>query len=182
MRTSTLRVLTGSALTAALVAAGATAAVAETYEVQPGDTLSGIANDLDDVEDWRQLYDANGDLLDDPDLILPGQVLATSYQEAVEAAPGAADPEPEPVDGSSAVDGGVWDRLAQCESSGDWSIDTGNGFYGGLQFTLDSWQLVGGSGYPHEASREEQIARAEDLLEIQGWGAWPACSSELGLR
>jgi hypothetical protein len=76
----------------------------------------------------------------------------------------------------------VWDRLAECEAGGDWSINTGNGYYGGLQFSLSSWRGVGGSGYPHEASREEQIARGERLLAVQGWGAWPACSVELGLR
>ncbi|GAB3189070.1 resuscitation-promoting factor Rpf [Nesterenkonia suensis] len=76
---------------------------------------------------------------------------------------------------------GVWDRLAQCESTGDWSINTGNGYYGGLQFSLQSWQAVGGSGYPHQASKQEQIHRAEKLQAIQGWGAWPSCSAQLGL-
>ena len=76
----------------------------------------------------------------------------------------------------------TWDQLAMCESSGDWSIDTGNGFYGGLQFTLQSWQAVGGTGYPNDASPAEQIALAEKLLAIQGWNAWPACSLQLGLR
>ncbi|MDO5635109.1 MAG: transglycosylase family protein, partial [Micrococcus sp.] len=75
----------------------------------------------------------------------------------------------------------TWDRLAQCESNGNWSINTGNGFYGGLQFSLASWRWVGGSGYPHQASKSEQIARAEILLSRQGWGAWPACSRKLGL-
>lgn len=77
--------------------------------------------------------------------------------------------------------GSVWDELAQCESSGDWSIDTGNGFYGGLQFTLSSWEAVGGTGYPNQASRDEQILRAELLQARQGWGAWPVCSAKLGL-
>ncbi|HVL99216.1 MAG TPA: transglycosylase family protein [Egibacteraceae bacterium] len=76
----------------------------------------------------------------------------------------------------------VWDRLALCESSGDWHINTGNGYYGGLQFLPESWFLVGGTGMPHEATREEQIARAERLLAIQGWEAWPVCSILLGLR
>lgn len=76
----------------------------------------------------------------------------------------------------------VWDRLAECESGGDWSINTGNGFYGGLQFTLQSWWWVGGEGYPHRASRTEQIRRAERLLDLQGWSAWPSCSRKLGLR
>ena len=77
---------------------------------------------------------------------------------------------------------GVWDRLAQCESGGNWRINTGNGYYGGLQFSLGSWRAVGGSGYPHQASRTEQIARGEKLKAKQGWGAWPACTRKLGLR
>lgn len=76
----------------------------------------------------------------------------------------------------------VWDVLAMCESSGDWQANTGNGFYGGLQFLPESWALVGGRGLPHEASREEQIHRAERLLERQGWRAWPVCSVRVGLR
>lgn len=76
----------------------------------------------------------------------------------------------------------IWDRLAECESGGDWSINTHNGFYGGLQFSLTSWRNVGGSGYPHQNSREEQIYRGEKLKALQGWGAWPACSRKLGLR
>jgi hypothetical protein len=75
----------------------------------------------------------------------------------------------------------VWDRLAGCESGGNWSINTGNGYYGGLQFSLSSWRSVGGSGYPHKASRAEQIRRATKLRAGQGWGAWPACSGKLGL-
>jgi Transglycosylase-like domain len=81
-----------------------------------------------------------------------------------------------------ASSGSVWDDLAQCESGGDWGINTGNGYYGGLQFAKGSWEAVGGTGYPHENSREEQIHRAELLLDMQGWGAWPACSRKLGLR
>jgi resuscitation-promoting factor RpfB len=81
--------------------------------------------------------------------------------------------------------GSVWDTIAQCESSGNWAMNSGNGFYGGLQFTMQSWQYVGGTQYaamPHQASREQQIAAAERLLARQGWGAWPACSSRAGLR
>jgi hypothetical protein len=77
---------------------------------------------------------------------------------------------------------GVWDRLAACESGGNWSINTGNGYYGGLQFSLSSWRAVGGSGYPHRASRAEQIRRGRRLKARQGWGAWPSCSGKLGLR
>ena len=84
--------------------------------------------------------------------------------------------------GSSTPSGSVWDKLAQCESGGNWSINTGNGYYGGLQFSLSTWRAYGGSGMPNEASREEQIAIAKKLQADAGWGAWPACSSKLGLR
>lgn len=75
-----------------------------------------------------------------------------------------------------------WDRLAQCESGGDWSINTGNGYYGGLQFSLSSWQGVGGTGYPHEHSRSEQIHRGQLLWNQGGWGHWPGCTRSFGWR
>ena len=83
--------------------------------------------------------------------------------------------------GAHAVDTATWDSLAQCESGGNWNINTGNGFYGGVQFTQQSWNGVGMSGSPASASKAEQIEAAERLLAQQGWGAWPACSSKLGL-
>lgn len=86
--------------------------------------------------------------------------------------------EPAPESGSD----DIWYELAECESGGDWGINTGNGYYGGLQFTLESWQAVGGSGYPHRASPGEQIARGQALQRVQGWGAWPSCADQLGLR
>lgn len=76
----------------------------------------------------------------------------------------------------------VWDDLAGCESDERWSISTGNGYYGGLQFSLSSWRAVGGSSYPHHHDRAEQIRRGQRLQERQGWGAWPACSRKLGLN
>ncbi|NLV54681.1 MAG: transglycosylase family protein [Acidimicrobiales bacterium] len=78
--------------------------------------------------------------------------------------------------------GSVWDSLAQCESGGNWSINTGNGYYGGLQFSLSTWHAMGGAGLPHQNSREAQIAVAERVRASQGWGAWPSCSRRLGLR
>jgi resuscitation-promoting factor RpfA len=83
---------------------------------------------------------------------------------------------------ANAVPAGVWDKLAMCESTGNWSINSGNGFSGGLQFTPQTWRAFGGKGQAHQASREEQIAVAERVLKGQGWGAWPACSRKLGLR
>ena len=75
----------------------------------------------------------------------------------------------------------TWEALAQCESGGNWSINTGNGYYGGLQFALATWRSVGGSGYPHQNSKAEQIYRGEILQQRAGWGQWPACSRKLGL-
>jgi nucleoid-associated protein YgaU len=78
----------------------------------------------------------------------------------------------------------TWDRLAQCESSGNWHINTGNGFYGGLQFTQQTWEGFGGGRFAPRAdlaTRAEQIAIAQRVLHAQGWGAWPACSAQLGL-
>ena len=82
-------------------------------------------------------------------------------------------------------DGSVWDRLAQCESTGNWAINTGNGFHGGLQFTPQTWLAYGGgeyAPYAYQATREEQIAVAQKVQASQGWGAWPACTAKMGLR
>ncbi len=77
----------------------------------------------------------------------------------------------------STSSGSVWDIIANCESGGNWSINTGNGYYGGLQFSLSTWRAYGGSGYPHENSREAQIAVAERMVAANGgsYGAWPHC-------
>ena len=76
----------------------------------------------------------------------------------------------------------MWDALAQCESGGNWAINTGNGYYGGLQFNLGTWQAYGGTGLPSQASRETQIAIATKLRDASGgYGAWPGCSAKLGL-
>ena len=83
---------------------------------------------------------------------------------------------------STGTPAGTWDKVAQCESGGNWATSTGNGFHGGLQFTASTWRSFGGTGMPHQASRTEQIAVAERVLAAQGWKAWPACSHKLGLR
>ncbi|WP_445155124.1 transglycosylase family protein [Arthrobacter sp. Hor0625] len=75
----------------------------------------------------------------------------------------------------------TWDALAQCESGGNWSTNTGNGFSGGLQFTQSTWAANGGTGSAADASREQQIAVAQKVQASQGWGAWPACAAQLGL-
>ncbi|MBY8884628.1 LysM peptidoglycan-binding domain-containing protein [Streptomyces sp. PTM05] len=84
---------------------------------------------------------------------------------------------------AQAADGGVWDRIAACESGGDWSINTDNGYYGGLQFSASTWAAYGGTAYAPTASgasRAEQIAIANKVQAAQGWGAWPVCSARAG--
>lgn len=111
---------------------------------------------------------------------------------------GTKEPEPEASSDSSESSGGntgasapavpsgsVWDRLAQCESGGNWSINTGNGYYGGVQFSGPTWNAMGGQKYAptaDKATREQQIEIASKLQAQSGWGQWPACSASLGLR
>lgn len=173
--------------------------------VQSGDYLEKIATENQSTS--LRLFYANPGVAN-PDLIYPNQKLrvptaeealaprevpvnqtiasptpAASTQAAASAASArpvsrpVASPAPAPSAGA-----GVWDRLAACEAGGNWHINTGNGFYGGLQFSLSSWRAVGGSGLPSNASRDEQIMRGQMLQARQGWGAWPACSAKLGLR
>ncbi|CAM3713262.1 MULTISPECIES: transglycosylase family protein [Tsukamurella] len=77
--------------------------------------------------------------------------------------------------GAANADSVDWDSIAACESGGNWSTNTGNGYYGGLQFSPSTWRANGGSGLPHNASRSEQIRVAENVLRSQGIGAWPSC-------
>ncbi|AYW77894.1 transglycosylase-like domain protein [Propionibacterium acidifaciens F0233] len=76
---------------------------------------------------------------------------------------------------SASADDVNWDAIANCESGGNWGINTGNGYYGGLQFSQSTWNAYGGSGSASSASRDEQIAVAERVLDSQGIGAWPVC-------
>jgi LysM repeat protein len=169
--------------------------------VKRGDSLSKIAKKAK-LSSWRPIWDLNKKL-GHPNLIYPGQKLllpakgerikhrplpAPAVTRAVEversAAP-ASDSGRSTVTRSastSSVGGSVWDRLAQCESGGNWGIKTGNGYSGGLQFAPGTWRANGGTGSAHNASRAEQIRVAERVRASQGWGAWPACSSSLGLR
>ena len=75
-----------------------------------------------------------------------------------------------------------FERLAQCESGGRWGISTGNGYYGGLQFSAATWRSIGYGGLPHQASKATQIQAGQQLQARSGWGQWPACSRKLGLR
>ena len=103
--------------------------------------------------------------------------IARGTKAAAPAGTGAAAP--------SVANGSVWDAIAQCESGGNWSINTGNGYQGGLQFNQGTWAAYGGTQYAptaDQATREQQIAIAEKTQAAQGWGAWPACTAKLGLR
>jgi LysM repeat protein len=169
--------------------------------VQAGDSLTKIATDHSTT--YVRLYDANPSI-ENPDVIHPGdqvrvpepdeqiasrqlpvvaqQTVSTQRAQVQRKKTSRTTAPSTPVTAASPTDGSVWDRLAACESGGNWNINTGNGYYGGLQFSAGSWRGVGGSGTANQASREEQIARAEALKARQGWGAWPACSKKLGLR
>ena len=168
--------------------------------VKRGDTLSGLAKAAK-LKSWRPIYDVNLKIKN-PNLIRVGWKLtipargqvtkhrplpAVTAQPAVTAAPRSSSAvqrssSPAPRRTTTVAGNTVWDRLAQCESGGNWSINTGNGYSGGLQFAPGTWRANGGSGSAHNASRSEQIAVAKRVLASQGWGAWPACSSRLGLR
>jgi uncharacterized protein YabE (DUF348 family) len=95
-----------------------------------------------------------------------------------------APPATPPAGGGGGGGSGVWDQLANCESGGNWAINTGNGYYGGLQFSLGTWLAYGGGSYAHlpsDASREQQISVAERLRATSGFSPWPACARKLGL-
>ncbi|WP_030560108.1 LysM peptidoglycan-binding domain-containing protein [Streptomyces aureocirculatus] len=87
--------------------------------------------------------------------------------------------------GQAAADSGVWDRIARCESGGNWQINTGNGYHGGLQFSAATWRAYGGTAYAptaDRASKAQQIAVAAKVQRAQGWGAWPSCSARAGAQ
>lgn len=112
--------------------------------------------------------------------------VAPQPQSAPAAAPAQA---PRAAAAAPAVaNGSVWDRLAQCESSGNWAINTGNGYHGGLQFSPTTWNAykrgtsAEGVAFAYQASREQQIEVAQKVQAGQGWGAWPACTAKLGIR
>jgi LysM repeat protein len=201
LRTRTMKRAAAAAAVATIGVVGfgsaAGAQESSSYVVKPGDTLSRIAPD-----NWAEVAAGNG--IENPDLIFVGQVIdlsltapAASVSSSVssdssddsssdssssdsssdDSSSESAAPAPTSSGGS-----GVWDQLADCESGGNWAANTGNGYSGGLQFSQGTWEANGGSGSPANASREQQIAVAENVQASQGWGAWPACSSQLGLR
>ena len=173
------------------------------YTVRPGDTLSAIAaHEYGRAADWPALWWANRHRVPNPSMItagqrlrLPGsprvrQEMVHAAMAAIPAPPSAASPVGAPAAAPPAAtgagpapgsSGGVnWSAIAACESGGNWSTNTGNGFYGGLQFTQQTWQAYGGSQYAASANRAtpaQQIAVAQRVVAGQGIGAWPVCGA-----
>jgi LysM repeat protein len=180
------------------------------YTVRPGDSLSAIAaGAYGSAADWPAVWWANRHQVADPDMIVAGQrlrlpasgrvpswmaraALAAISDPAPDPAPAAvpaaaapvsapqADPAPDPAPAAVSSGGVDWAAIAACESGGDWSISTGNGFYGGLQFTEQTWLAYGGGQYASSANlatESQQIAVAERVLAGQGIGAWPVCGA-----
>jgi LysM repeat protein len=174
--------------------------------VNEGDNLSIIADRYKLT--YQRLYDANP-TISNPDLIYPAQtiripdpneqlahrelpanavvtisssapavVAKSTYSNRASITPVARPANYTPGDGS------VWDQLAACEAGGNWATNTGNGYYGGLQFTAGTWLANGGGAYAptaDQATRDQQIAVASSIQANRGWSPWPACSSRLGL-
>jgi LysM repeat protein len=176
------------------------------YTVKPGDTLSTIANKAyGSKADWPALWWTNRHKVGNPDAIVVGQRLRLSTWHprkawVMRAAMAASTPPAPPAPAASAQTpsslpatssapsysggssaGGVnWDAIAACESGGNWSTNTGNGFSGGLQFSQGTWNAYGGGQYSSTAagaSRSEQISVAQRVLAGQGIGAWPVCGA-----
>lgn len=173
------------------------APAASTVTAVPGDSLWAIGHRVNRT--WAQLAGYNA--IADPNLIDVGQVLRIppkSYRPppptppptpppapvVVTVAVTTPPPQPPPPPAPIVPDGGIWACIAHYESGGDWSIDTGNGYSGGLQFTVSSWAAAGGLAYApaaYLASETAQIAVAQRLQQMQGWGAWPVSSVRCGL-
>ena len=173
------------------------------YTVKPGDTLSTIAHKAyGSRSDWPALWWTNRHKVGNPDAIVVGQrlrlstwhprkawVVRAAMAASTPPAPAASAQTPSSLPASSAPSysggsssgGGVnWDAIAACESGGNWGTSTGNGFYGGLQFSQGTWDAYGGGQYSSTAagaSRSQQIAVAQRVLAGQGIGAWPVCGS-----
>ncbi|HEV3293501.1 MAG TPA: transglycosylase family protein [Streptosporangiaceae bacterium] len=170
------------------------------YQVRPGDTLSQIAaHEYGHAADWPAVWWANRRQVPNPGMISVGQRLrlpgkpqirawlaraaqAAAAPAAVAPATGSQASSPAAVTATGpvpAASGGVnWSAIAACESGGNWSTNTGNGFYGGLQFTQQTWQGYGGGQYASSANLAtpaQQIAVAQRVVAGQGIGAWPVC-------
>jgi len=163
--------------------------------IKNGDTLTQIAKDYKSTVE--RLFDANTNIKD-PDVIHPGDKIRIPNKEeklkprelptiqvvssAVTNSSYSYSYQAQPKANYSKVGGSNWDKLAACESGGNWSTNTGNGYSGGLQFSQGTWTSNGGKGSPHTASKAEQIRVAENLRSARGYSPWPACAAKLGLR
>jgi hypothetical protein len=184
-------------------------AAAHHYTVRPGDTLSAIAHhEYGKTADWPAIWWANRHRISDPNMISAGARLrlpshhhvravldraaaavsrATASHTTRSSAPSPSDvstanTSAPTVSAVPASSGGVnWNAIANCESGGNWNTNTGNGFYGGLQFTQSTWDANGGGQYAasaNQASESQQIAVAQRVLASQGIGAWPVCGAQ----
>jgi LysM repeat protein len=163
----------------------------KTVEVQPGDSLSTIA-EAERLETWRPLWNANAQITN-PDVIYPGQQLVVPFDSvpdrplpegvavravAAQASGVARVPVAHGSVGTMSANyaagvGGILARVRQRESGGNYATNTGNGYYGAYQFDLRTWRGVGGSGLPSEASPAEQDLRAQMLYSQRGCSPWP---------
>ncbi|MBH1979923.1 transglycosylase family protein [Candidatus Saccharibacteria bacterium] len=183
--------------------ASASAKPGDTVVVSSGDTLSAIG--AAHGSDYVRIFNANPQIAN-PDVInagdqlrvptadeqLPDRLSQLQAAQAAYVAPaqsvatnygGYQQSNQQPVAAPVNTGGSSWEQIAQCESGGNWSINTGNGYSGGLQFSPGTWSAYGdGSASAAQASKEAQIAAAEKVLAAQGWGAWPSCSAKAGLR
>lgn len=163
-------------------------------EVQPGDSLTKLATENSTT--FSRLYDANTQI-QSPDLIHPGDKIRIprSDEQLVSRSLPAKAPTVVVAKKTATTakprqavvyngDPSVWDQLARCEAGGNWAINTGNGYYGGLQFNSGTWLGNGGGEFAPRAdlaSREQQINIAERVRAARGFSPWPACSAKLGL-
>lgn len=185
-------------------------AAPQAYRVRSGDTLSRIAKrTYGHANRWPALWWVNRHRVHNPNSLRAGQWLHVSRwhprtplwlrHKSLAAIPKPkpapvhhatvvvrhhSDPAPAPVQDTSYVSGSIWDCIAKYESGGNWSINTGNGYYGGLQFTEQTWLGYGGGAYASRAdlaSPSDQIAVAQKVQASQGWGAWPVTSVKCGV-
>lgn len=175
-----ISIVSAIALSLALGIASAVPAMADRdgqyWDVDPGDTLSYIGeqtgNSWRDLCEWNRLADCNVIHVDQRISLFPsnGDAPVQSSGEGK-------------YHGETSVE--TWERLAQCESGGRWHINTGNGYYGGIQFSASTWDAYGGeqfSNNAHQTGKYNQMTVGQRTLEGQGWGAWPHCSREIGMR
>ncbi|MFB6632559.1 transglycosylase family protein [Streptomyces sp. NPDC056362] len=176
---SKIRFWTAGSLAAASAAALLSLAPAPAHAREtPAGPLGASASvrDVRDAPDGPR--DVPGEVLGAPDGMAEASAALLGLSDALRETAAALPPY------ACARDQWPWGCVAECESSGNWQTNTGNGFYGGLQFWHPTWIEYGGLKYARRAdlaTRQQQITVAEDVLRVQGWGAWPVCSKRYGL-